>query len=278
MYIKEILIKYGISSPFGERVHPITGLKHFHNGIDIPCPMRTPIAAHTTLKVENVWIDGIGGLQMKVSDDKYIYGLAHLDSVRFKPLETIRSGEVFAFTGASGRATGAHLHLTIREKTSNKLLNPAKVLILLVVSLLLLSCSAARHIDKAVFKKSPKYVIEYTISKYGSDYLEKIRDTIIDTIFTKQYTIDTLIYGVSHDTIIVEKDKMMMKVFKYYDSVYVFCRTKADTIYQTKYITKYIAEKPQYSRSFGGVFYLILFIVFLILLFFITIKVYSNVE
>lgn len=107
-----------IASRYGQRIHPITRMKSFHNGIDIVMPIGTTIVAPADGIVEDVYENAIGGLQLlykcSVEGVTYIFGFAHLSRVVVQKGEAKREGEVIAYSGNSGRSTGAHLHLTTR--------------------------------------------------------------------------------------------------------------------------------------------------------------------
>ena len=51
---------------------------------------------------------------------------AHLSSVDVKAGDPVQTGQVIAKSGASGRATGAHLHFEVTQ--SGKTVNPAEIL------------------------------------------------------------------------------------------------------------------------------------------------------
>ena len=126
------LLKIGIkiTSPFGNRLHPVTKQPdRFHNGIDIATPIGTPIYAPDDGKVDWLRSDEKGGLMMRATlKNGYTLGFAHLD--KFNPdLQVAGSkfakGKILAYTGNSGASTGPHLHLTVRK--NEELLDPQKV-------------------------------------------------------------------------------------------------------------------------------------------------------
>lgn len=244
MFVRELLNKYVVSSPFGERIHPVTKQKTFHNGIDIAVPFGTNLIADKDYSIVMIWSDNIGGNQIKISDDKYVYGFAHLSYIlpELRNLKEIKAGTCFARTGGvgegAGASTGAHLHFTMREKDTNRLIDPLKYLVILL-ALFLFGCSASQHIDRAITKKSPSYVIGYVVEKYGDSYLNKFRDTIVDTIYTQGFHIDTMIVSKKVDTIVINKDNVSTIIYKYYDTLRVISKMKADTIYKIKYIDRY---------------------------------------
>lgn len=106
---------YGITSPFGWRSDPFTGLKAYHNGIDMGAAEGTPIVAA---------FDGIvGEASYNGSMGNYIYlehgdGLRtiylHADKLYVKKNDVVLKGETIAAVGTTGRSTGPHLHFSVR--------------------------------------------------------------------------------------------------------------------------------------------------------------------
>jgi murein DD-endopeptidase len=115
----DTLRKFKITSPFGERIHPVTKEKQFHNGIDLNMPKGTPIYAPDDATILKIWEDSIGGKQMQISTPRYIYGFAHLSEIFVREGQRVKEGDLIARTGDTGRVTGAHLHLTLRDKKFN---------------------------------------------------------------------------------------------------------------------------------------------------------------
>lgn len=129
-----------VSSRYGYRVHPITKVESFHNGIDIVMPIGTTIFAPCNGVVDRIWSDSIGGLQLRftgydesISKDTYTFGFAHLS--RVVALEGVRynEGDIIAYSGNSGRSNGPHLHLTLR--INGKLTDPLYLYNLLKIKL-----------------------------------------------------------------------------------------------------------------------------------------------
>ena len=128
---KSILInptkeKYRITSPYGRRKSPTTGASTNHNGIDLATPMRTPILAPADGIIGYVVRNEVGGLQVAIDikgHDLRI-GFAHLDEAVVRENQVVHKGDVIAYTGNSGRSTGPHLHLTV--KNSFGMQNPTK--------------------------------------------------------------------------------------------------------------------------------------------------------
>ncbi len=104
-----------ITSPFGNRVHPITKEKNkFHNGVDIKASIGTDVVAPSSGVIKQVYNHEIGGktIIMQVGDVRY--GFCHLDSYSRHVGEYVAEGDIIATSGNSGRSTGAHLHFSVK--------------------------------------------------------------------------------------------------------------------------------------------------------------------
>ncbi len=116
-----------ITSGFGERIHPITGEKHFHNGVDIAVPVGTPIHSPWSGVVSEINDDDRGGLSIKIEHPGgYTTGYAHNSEITVKIGQRIRAGEVVALSGNTGKSTGPHLHFSLYQQ--GKPTNPNKIL------------------------------------------------------------------------------------------------------------------------------------------------------
>lgn len=103
-----------ISSPFGERIHPITGELKFHKGIDIPAPQDTAIlAADDGIVIYSDTQNGYGNVvKIKHFDGKEtIY--AHNNSNIVSVGDIVKQGETIAKVGTTGNSTGNHVHFEI---------------------------------------------------------------------------------------------------------------------------------------------------------------------
>ncbi|MBO3445195.1 M23 family metallopeptidase [Clostridium sp. CCUG 7971] len=100
-----------ISSPFGERVHPITGEVKFHRGIDIPAPKNTDIlSSDDGIVIFSGSQNGYGNVvKIKHFDGKKtVY--AHNTSNVVKEGDIVKKGQVIAKVGTTGDSTGNHVH------------------------------------------------------------------------------------------------------------------------------------------------------------------------
>ena len=110
-----------ITSPQGYRTDPITGETSYHSGTDIAVPEGTPIlaAADGTVTVANA-LDSWGGsygYYVKLDHGGGLTTLyAHCSSICVTAGQQVQAGEVIAYVGQTGRATGPHLHFEINTR------------------------------------------------------------------------------------------------------------------------------------------------------------------
>ena len=116
-----------ISSPFGERIHPISGKQSFHKGIDIPAPQDTDIlACDDGIVLFSGVMNGYGNVvKLKHFDDK-ITLYAHNNSNIVEEGDIIKSGQVIAKVCTTGNSTGNHHHFETIINEQN--INPIKVI------------------------------------------------------------------------------------------------------------------------------------------------------
>jgi hypothetical protein len=104
-----------LTSPFGWRSHPIDGASKFHSGIDIAAPQGTPVFA-----LQPGWVvfsapyGGYGNLVVIQHNDQLCTWHAHNVSVLKQPGDWVNAGDPISLVGATGRATGPHLHFEVR--------------------------------------------------------------------------------------------------------------------------------------------------------------------
>jgi len=123
-------------SPYGIRTDPITGASGaWHSGIDLvgitSKEVRSPVSGTVlrsrmvTDKSNRTW--EWGNYVSVCGDDGYLYYLCHLAERRAEAGERIRAGQIIGIEGSTGRSTGSHLHLEIRNSAGNAV-DPAPVL------------------------------------------------------------------------------------------------------------------------------------------------------
>lgn len=112
-----------VTSPYGYRVHPITGGKDLHRGIDIAVPEGTPIKAAQDGRVVSAGYRGDYGLCVVIEDGKgYQSKYAHCSGIAVSAGQEVMRGDVIAAAGSTGSSTGAHLHLEVLH--DGRYLNP----------------------------------------------------------------------------------------------------------------------------------------------------------
>ena len=116
-----------VTSPFGMRRHPITGKMTTHHGVDYGAPVGTPVYAVARGRVIEVKQTPLGGKQVTINhaDDTKTYYL-HLNSFNVNVGTEVSARQRIASVGNTGRSTGPHLHLGIKDPKGNWL-NPLKV-------------------------------------------------------------------------------------------------------------------------------------------------------
>lgn len=116
----------GVSSPFGNRYHPVLKRYILHTGVDLVAkyvPLRAAKAGVVTFAGN---MSGYGKIIIIRHDNGYETRYAHLSVISTNVGEHVNQGDLIGKTGNSGRTTGAHLHFEIRQNGSPK--NPMKYL------------------------------------------------------------------------------------------------------------------------------------------------------
>lgn len=112
-----------ITSPYGYRIHPITGEKNLHRGVDIGAAMGTPIKSVHDGHVISAGDAGDYGLSIVIEDEKgYQSRYAHCSSLSVTVGQEVKRGDIIAAVGSTGVSTGPHLHLEIKH--NGEYLNP----------------------------------------------------------------------------------------------------------------------------------------------------------
>ena len=121
-----------ISSEYGYRTNPVTGVYKLHGGIDFAAPGGTPIyaAAGGYVSVAGWSTGGYGNYVViyhgTMSDGQAystLYG--HISRIAAKQGTYVSQGEVIGYVGSTGNSTGNHLHLEVWQgKTNAGRVNP----------------------------------------------------------------------------------------------------------------------------------------------------------
>lgn len=112
-----------ITSAFGYRIHPITGAKKFHSGVDIGVDYGDPIyASNYGLVIHSGWYSGFGNTVI-ISHGDGLYTLyAHNSELKVSEGDKVEQGQLIALGGSSGFSTGPHCHFSMW--VNGELVNP----------------------------------------------------------------------------------------------------------------------------------------------------------
>ncbi len=105
-----------ISSYFGPRRSPFTGIMTVHAGVDFAAPIGTDVLAARSGVVQAIGVDPIMGNSVLLGHDggyQTFYG--HLDHVDVRLNDTVSSGSIIGAVGNTGLSTGSHLHFEVRQ-------------------------------------------------------------------------------------------------------------------------------------------------------------------
>ena len=107
---------YRLSSLFGYRIHPITGVAHSHTGIDIPASGGTPIlAAKSGQVVTSAYHYSYGNYVVIDHGNGNSTLYAHMSSRAVSEGQMVTQGQVIGYVGTTGSSTGNHLHFEVRD-------------------------------------------------------------------------------------------------------------------------------------------------------------------
>lgn len=108
-----------LTSAFGLRIHPLLGFTRMHEGVDFGASLGAPVLAAGDGVIEEARWSGGYGRWLKIRHSAALEtGYGHLSAwgAGMVPGARVRQGQVVAFVGASGLATGPHLHYEVFEE------------------------------------------------------------------------------------------------------------------------------------------------------------------
>jgi murein DD-endopeptidase MepM/ murein hydrolase activator NlpD len=104
-----------VTSPFGTRTSPFTGIPTFHEGLDIAAQTGTPVVAPADGVVIRAGFGTGYGNMVELSHGygiKTIFG--HNSRLNVKAGQRVKRGDVISYVGDTGSSTGPHLHYEVR--------------------------------------------------------------------------------------------------------------------------------------------------------------------
>ncbi|MEC0092649.1 M23 family metallopeptidase [Paenibacillus macquariensis] len=112
-----------ISSSFGYRKDPFTGVAAYHAGLDISGNTGDPVYAAGAGKVVEAEQGGARGLFIKIEHPEGLQTTyMHLSNIKVAVGDSISKGDLIGKMGSTGRSTGAHLHFQVEKM--NEVVNP----------------------------------------------------------------------------------------------------------------------------------------------------------
>ncbi|MBU1283776.1 MAG: M23 family metallopeptidase [Gammaproteobacteria bacterium] len=124
-YLSGMPVRHGyMSSPFGRRVHPLTGRNTQHKGVDFAAKPGSDVVAVAAGVVSFSGVKSGYGNVIEVSHaDGYTTLYAHNKQNIVQIGDLVQRGQTIAKVGRSGRASGYHVHFEVTK--SGRLVNPA---------------------------------------------------------------------------------------------------------------------------------------------------------
>ncbi|WP_263091237.1 M23 family metallopeptidase [Curtobacterium sp. RIT-PI-V] len=105
-----------VISPYGYRVHPITGIVTKHDGTDLASGCSTPIVAASAGTIDYVgWYGGYGNY-VRINHGNGVqtaYGHIVNGGFRVSPGQQVSAGQLIALVGSTGASTGCHSHVEV---------------------------------------------------------------------------------------------------------------------------------------------------------------------
>lgn len=114
---------YTLTSPFGNRLHPVLGIYRMHQGVDLACAQGTEIyASRGGLITIAQWSDSAGWYVQIDHGDGFRSVYMHMTHYIVTAGEYVSPGQVIGYVGNTGLSKGAHLHFGISY--NGKYVNP----------------------------------------------------------------------------------------------------------------------------------------------------------
>jgi murein DD-endopeptidase MepM/ murein hydrolase activator NlpD len=120
-----------VSSGFSMRVHPVFGVWKQHKGIDLAAPMGTPVRAAGDGVIDFVGTsNGYGNMVVLKHWANYSTAYGHMSRFAsgMRRGQKVHQGDLIGYVGATGWATGPHLHYEFRVANEARDPNSMKVL------------------------------------------------------------------------------------------------------------------------------------------------------
>ena len=118
IFMNPLKSKYVISSYFGYRRDPITGVASSHKGVDLACPTGTPIYSCKSGRVLKTAFSPLYGNYIVIEHiEGYQTLYAHMSRILAKKGDRVGQGTKIGLVGNTGYSTGPHLHLSVYKNS-----------------------------------------------------------------------------------------------------------------------------------------------------------------
>ena len=136
MIVKPWPKQYSATAFWGANRHPILGKECFHHGVDVPMPVGTPLIAGADGMIVAKGNQTGLGFTLEIKYNNGMHGIYHhlKNHSKFDVGDSVRSTDVVAHSGNSGRTTGSHLHFELHKiSNTRKSVDPLKHIIRRVI-------------------------------------------------------------------------------------------------------------------------------------------------
>ena len=120
-------IRGRLTSPFGWRNDPISGVRRYHAALDLAAPTGTPIKAAMDGRIATVGLNSVYGQYIIISHSGGFQTMyAHMSLTSVRQGAAVRQGQKIGEVGNTGYSTGPHLHFAVFK--NGKAVNPLEFL------------------------------------------------------------------------------------------------------------------------------------------------------
>lgn len=113
-----------VHSGYGERLHPVLGVRRLHTGIDLVADEGVPvISARDGVVVKAEMAEAWGNLIIIRHNRTYSTLYSHMKSINVKPGDKVKEGDVIGLVGHTGLSSRDHLHFEVHK--NGKAVDPA---------------------------------------------------------------------------------------------------------------------------------------------------------
>ena len=103
-----------ITSNFGWRISPFTGMRELHNGLDISGKKGAPIIVTADGAVESAVFDRyLGNIVTVRHEGRFKTAYGHMLSMTVKEGQKVTRGQIIGYMGSTGLSTGYHVHYIV---------------------------------------------------------------------------------------------------------------------------------------------------------------------